>query len=159
MVGVEEARMDFRMDRVRLVKLLKMVQSEGQAVRLEASGSSLVVTGPAAEAQVPAEVEEPGVLFLHAELFRRMLRMLNASDLGGRDVTIRVDAAGLQFADTRLGLERYGMHWFPDPTTAPIEPPDDPWVDPRAPTEQQGEAGQSPPGVPGPQGRLFDGSS
>jgi hypothetical protein len=87
--------------------------------RIEAAGDRIRLTGREVEAELPATVYEPGVLFLRVTLFRRAL----ADVRGQRTITVQVNAAGVHVDNVCLPLEANDMLLYTDPARAPERHP------------------------------------
>lgn len=143
----------FVVDKPRLQRMLAIVRDdrtpesqsgEGPFLRLEASGNCLRLLGRSVEAEFPATVYEPGVLFLRVTTLRRLLAGMTMKEIGARHLTIQVSHDGLVFGNTRLGFGVGDMLLYPDPATAPMEHPQA-----RMPDDIERKSAD-------PQGRLFD---
>jgi hypothetical protein len=139
----------FVVDKPRLQRIIAIVRDDrtpdartgcGTYLRMEVADGCLKLTGLTAEAEIPATVYEPGVLFLKVTTFRQALRMLRLDVMGTRFITIQVGPDGLMFEGMRLPLNENDMLLYPDPAIAPV----------RHPAEDK--AGQS---TEGKQGELF----
>ena len=121
--------------------------NQGPFLRLEAADDRLKLSGQIVEAEFPATVYEPGVLFLRVTIFRRLLGTMRLKELGVREMTFQVNSDGLIFADVRLPFDVGDMLLYPDPSTAPQQHPEERLADVRG-----------APDIPrDPQGKLFEG--
>lgn len=116
--------MFFVTDKPRLQRLIAISRDDrdapsqsrgGPFYRIEASGDRLKLTGREVEAEFPATVYEPGVLFLRVTLFRRALSMVT----GEKTIAIQVGVDGVLIDNMRLPLETNDMLLYPDPAKAP----------------------------------------
>ena len=114
--------MFFVVDKPRLQWIMAIVRDDrtpeaqaggGPYLRMETFGDRLCVTGLTAEAEFPATVYEPGVLFLKVTTFRQALRMLKLDVMGTRFITIQVGPDGLMFECMRLPYEVGDMLLYP----------------------------------------------
>lgn len=122
--------MFFVTDKPRLQRLIAITRDDRDAAsqsrggpfyRIEASGDRLKLTGREVEAEFPATVYEPGVLFLRVTLFRRALGMVT----GEKTIAIQVGADGVLIDNMRLPLESNDMLLYPDPAKAPQRHPEE----------------------------------
>jgi hypothetical protein len=131
-------------------------EADGPFLRIEANDGHLRLTGRVVDAEFPATVYEPGVLFLRVTKFRRMLRMMTVKGLGMRELTFQLNRDGLTFGDVHLPFEIGDMLLYPDPQTAPGQHPQDRLSNETGeggkPTEDDGNNKATPPD---PQGSLF----
>lgn len=105
--------MFFVVDRPRLVRILRLVKSGRQSrqgswklastgpfLRIEARDNHLLINGPEMEAEFPATVYEPGVLFLRVKFFSFLL-----SDMPGvKQLAIQVNDKGMHVDNVRLSF-------------------------------------------------------
>ena len=122
--------MQFTVDKPRLQRMIAIVRDDRRPkkdettepfVRIEArSDGMLKLSGPWVEAEFPATVHEPGVLFLRITLFRRLLKTFSV-----RNMTFQANQNGLTFGDVRYPLESANMLFYPDPDQAPERHPAD----------------------------------
>ena len=87
----------------------------GPFLRLEARDDYVKLDGLEVSGKIPATVYEPGVLFLKATLFRRLLRTFK----GEKFLTIQVTADELLMGYVRLPLESNEMLLYVNPDQAP----------------------------------------
>jgi len=87
----------------------------GPFLRLEARDTYVKLDGLEVSGRIPATVYEPGVLFLKATLFRRLL----ATFKGEKFLTIQVTADALLMGYVRLPLESNEMLLYVNPDRAP----------------------------------------
>ena len=87
----------------------------GPFLRLEARDDCLKIEGLEVSAKIPATVYDPGVLFLKATLFRRLLRTFK----GEKFLTIQVTGDELLLGYVRMPLESNEMLLYPNPDQAP----------------------------------------
>ena len=87
----------------------------GPFLRLEARDDYVKLDGLRVSGKVPATVYEPGVLFLKATLFRRLLPTFK----GEKFLTIQVTGDALLMGCVRLPLESNEMLLYPNPDQAP----------------------------------------
>src|SRR5207244_12806994 len=101
------ARMFFVVDRPRLQRMIAITRDDrtkdqqgrsGPFYRIEASGERLKLAGQQVEAEFPATVYEPGVLFLRVTVFRRALQLL----AGMKMLAVQVNQDGLFLDNMRL---------------------------------------------------------
>ena len=92
---------------------------DGPFYRIEAIGERIRLTGREVEAELPATVYEPGVLFLRVTLFRWAL----ADIRGQRMITVQVNAGGVHVDNVCLPLEANDMLLYTDPSRAPQRHP------------------------------------
>jgi len=118
--------MIFEMDRRELRRMVEASEDDRQAkevkwkiyYRIEAGESAVKVSGRQAEAEFPAKVLEPGVMFLVSEMYRaafdRLLREVKSD-------AVRVQASNvtLLIGDVRIQLAAGAMLLFADPKQAP----------------------------------------
>jgi hypothetical protein len=88
---------------------------DGPFYRIEASGDRIRLTGKEVEAEFPATVYEPGVLFLRVTLFRWALADIRDQPM----IAVQVNAAGVHVDNVCLPLESNDMLLYADPTRAP----------------------------------------
>jgi len=86
----------------------------GPFLRLEARDDYVKLDGLEVSGKIPATVYEPGVLFLKATLFRRLLSTLK----GEKFLTIQVTGDELLMGYVRLPLELNEMLLYPNPDQA-----------------------------------------
>ncbi len=91
----------------------------GPYIRLEANGDYLKIDGIEVTAKIQATVYEPGVLFLTATLFRRLLKTITGQPF----LTIQVTADGTLMDNIRLPMNSNNMQLYPDPGHAPMTHP------------------------------------
>src|SRR5947207_136337 len=112
--------MFFVVNRPRLQRLIAITRDDrrpdqqrddGPYFRIEASGDRLKLTGRLVEAEFPATIYEPGVLFLRITTFRRLLQTFP----GTKDIAIQVNADGLFLDNVRLSLDVGDMLLYVDP--------------------------------------------
>lgn len=84
-------------------------------MRLEARAEYIKLDGLKVSAKIPATVYEPGVLFLKATLFRRLLPTFK----GEKFLTIQVTADELLMGYVRLPLDSNEMLLYVNPDQAP----------------------------------------
>jgi len=121
--------MHFDVDKLRLQKMITITRDDHRPMRNEEdepyyriearSDSVLKLSGHKTEAEFPATVHEPGVLFLRVTLFRKMLREMK----GLKKITILVNEDGLFFDNVRFPLAFGNMLFYPDPKQAPDRHP------------------------------------
>lgn len=124
--------MFFVVDRPRLARLLKVVQpgrqrkagsgklaSSGPFFRMQAWNDKLLITGPTVEAECPATVYEPGVLFLRLRFFQFLLSEM--PDI--KQLAIQVNKDGMHVDNVRLSFAIGDMLLYPDVATAPLVHP------------------------------------
>ncbi len=87
----------------------------GPFLRMEANDNSLKLDGNKVSAMIPATVYEPGVLFLRATVFRRMLATFSKQEF----LTIQVMSEGLLVENVTLSLEDQDMLLYVNPDQAP----------------------------------------
>ncbi len=87
----------------------------GPFLRIEARDHYVKLDGLEVSGKIPATVYEPGVLFLKATLFRRLLRTFK----GEKCLTIQVTGDELLMGYVRLPLESNEMLLYPNPNQAP----------------------------------------
>ena len=87
----------------------------GPFLRLETRDDCVKIDGLEVSAEIPATVYEPGVLFLKATLFRRLLRTFKDEKF----LTIQVTGDALLMGYVRLPLESNEMLLYPNPDQAP----------------------------------------
>lgn len=87
----------------------------GPFLRLEARDNYLKLDGLEVSAKISATVYEPGVLFLKATRFRKLLPTFK----GEKYLTIQVTADELLMGYVRLPLESNEMLLYPNPDQAP----------------------------------------
>src|SRR5262245_16283784 len=87
----------------------------GPFLRLEARDDYVKLNGLEISGKIPATVYEPGVLFLKATLFRRLLQTFK----GEKFLTIQVTGDELLMGYVRLPLESNEMLLYPNPDQAP----------------------------------------
>ena len=87
----------------------------GPFLRLEARDDFLKLDGLEVSGKIPATVYEPGVLFLKATKFRRLLPTFK----GEKCLTIQVTGDELLMGYVRLPLESNEMLLYPNPNQAP----------------------------------------
>ena len=87
----------------------------GPFLRLEARDDYVKLDGLEISGRIPATVYEPGVLFLKATLFRRLLQTFK----GEKFLTIQVTGDELLMGYVRLPLEANEMLLYPYPGQAP----------------------------------------
>jgi hypothetical protein len=123
--------MFFVIDRERLRRAIKLTrdgrtraaQSKlGPFFRLEARDGLLKLTGKEVEAQIPATIYEPGVLFLRITLFRTAVDMLKDE----KTLAVQVNAEGLFVDAVRMPLEPNDMLLYVDADRAPQHHPQEP---------------------------------
>ena len=114
----------FVIDKPQLQRIIAIVRDDrrkedqglaGPFLRLEARDDYVKLDGLEVSAEIPATVYEPGVLFLKATLFRRLLPTFK----GEKFLTIQVMADGVLMGPVRLPLESNDMLLYPDPDQAP----------------------------------------
>jgi len=84
----------------------------GPFLRLEARDDYVKLDGLEVSAKIPATVYEPGVLFLKATRFRRLLPTFK----GEKFLTIQVTGDALLMGYVRMPLESNEMLLYPKPT-------------------------------------------
>jgi len=82
---------------------------------LDAHQGELTISGLAAEAVIPAVVEEPGVLFIRATLLRSLLE----GAVGERTLDCRVTEEAFMVGNLRLPMNPKSLVYFPDRAKAP----------------------------------------
>lgn len=87
----------------------------GPFLRLEAREDYVKLDGLEISGKIPATVYEPGVLFLKATLFRRLLRTFK----GEKFLTIQVTGDEMLMGYVRLPLESNEMLLYANPDQAP----------------------------------------
>ncbi len=87
----------------------------GPFLRMEANDNSLKLDGNNVSAIIPATVYEPGVLFLRATVFRRMLRTFKKQTF----LTVQVMSEGMLIENVTLSLEDQDMLLYVNPDQAP----------------------------------------
>jgi len=108
-------------DRRRLERVLPIVRNRGPAakkarfLRLDAHQGELTISGLAAEAVIPAVVEEPGVLFIRATLLRSLLEGF----AGEGSLDCRVTEEAFLLGDLRLPMNPKSLVYFSDRAKAP----------------------------------------
>jgi len=138
--------MFFVIDKPRFQRVITIVRDDrtktsqglaGPFMRLEVKDDYLKLDGLEVSAKIPATVYEPGVLFLKATLFRRLLRSIK----GQKFLTIQVMADGLLMDNIRLPFDPNDMLLYADPDQAPQQHPSMAFVepDPRTQTERQAD--------------------
>ena len=146
----------FVVDRPRLQRIISIVRddrapaaqmNQGPFLRVEAADDRLKLSGQIVEAEFPATVYEPCVLFLRVTIFRRLLGTMRLKELGVRHMTFQANSDGLMFGDVRLPFNVGEMLLYPDPTTAPQQHPE----------ERPADVLDEPDIPPDPQGKLFEG--
>ncbi len=114
----------FVIDKPQLQRIIAIVRDDrrkedqglaGPFLRLQASDNSLKLDGLEVSAKISATVYEPGVLFLKATLFRRLLQTFK----GEKFLTIQVTGDGLLMGYVRLSLESNEMLLYVNPERAP----------------------------------------
>src|SRR5215212_2396180 len=122
--------MFFVVDRPRLQRIIAITRDDrrsdqqgraGPFYRIEARGERLKLTGRELEAEFPATVYEPGVLFLGVTTFRRALQLLT----GMKTLAIQVNKDGVLLDNIQLALGVGDMLLYVDPTKAPERHPDE----------------------------------
>ena len=122
--------MFFVVDRPRLQRIIAITRDDrrpkqqgrhGPFFRIEANGDKLKLTGRNVEAEFPATVYEPGVLFLRVTVFRRLLQALT----GTKELAIQVNGEGLFADNVRLSPDVGDMLLYVDPAKAPALHPDE----------------------------------
>src|SRR5687767_2916524 len=112
--------MFFVVDRPRLQRMIAITRDDrgkdqqgkhGPFYRIEASADRLKLTGREVEAEFPATVYEPGVLFLRVTIFRRALDLLK----GVKTLAIQVNQEGILLDNIQLPLEPGDMLLYLDP--------------------------------------------
>ena len=109
------------LDRRRLERVLPVVRNRGPAakkarfLRLDAHQGELTISGLAAEAVIPAVVEEPGVLFIRATLLRSLLEGF----AGEGTLDCRVTEDAFLLGNLRLPMNPKSLVYFPDWAKAP----------------------------------------
>ena len=94
---------------------------KGPFFRMEARDGVVKLTGNRVEAEFPATVYAPGVLFLKVTFFHRALQgMVNTPT-----VAIQVSPEGLHVGDVTMPLESNDMLFYPDRDRAPAQHPDE----------------------------------
>ena len=112
--------MHMMLDKRRLERVLPIVRDRGPAayraqfLRLEALNGELMVSGLAAEAVIPAIVEEPGVLFIRVKLLRSLVEGYERKTLD-----CRVTEEAFMLGSVRLPMKRKSLVYFSDPAKAP----------------------------------------
>lgn len=139
--------MFFVIDKPQLQRIIAIVRDDrrkedqglaGPFLRLEARDAYVKLDGLEVSAEIPATVYEPGVLFLKATLFRRLLPTFK----GEKFLTIQVTADELLMGYVRLPLESNEMLLYPNPDQAPqVHPslalsPSEPKAKPRRTSER-----------------------
>lgn len=87
----------------------------GPFLRMEANDNSLKLDGNKVSAMIPATVYEPGVLFLRATVFRRMLTTFKKQTF----LTVQVMSEGMLIENVTLSLEDQDMLLYINPDQAP----------------------------------------
>lgn len=87
----------------------------GPFLRMEANEDLLKLDGNEVSAAIPATVYEPGVLFLRATVFRRMLKTFQKQTF----LTIQVMSDGMLIENVTLSLEDQDMLLYVNPAQAP----------------------------------------
>lgn len=87
----------------------------GPFLRMEARDDYVKLDGLEVSGKIPATVYEPGVLFLKATLFRRLLQTFK----GEKFLTIQVTGDELLMGYVRLPLDSNEMLLYPHPDQAP----------------------------------------
>ena len=114
----------FVIDKPQLQRIIAIVRDDrrkedqglaGPFLRLEARDDYVKLDGLEVSGKIPATVYEPGVLFLKATLFRRLLRTFK----GEKFLTIQVTGDELLMGYVRLPLESNEMLLYPNPDQAP----------------------------------------
>jgi len=100
-------------------------QEAAPFLRLEANQDHLRIAGKMVEAEFPATVYEPGVLFLRVTIFQRILNHISLKEMGTRYMAIQVNKDGLIFDNYRLGFNIGDMLFYPDPVGAPLQHPEE----------------------------------
>ena len=127
----------FVVDKPALQRIMAIVRDDrskksqglaGPFLRLEVCDDFLKLDGLEVTAKIPATVYEPGVLFLKATMFRRILRSITDQKF----LTLQVVADGLLMDYSRMPLEPNDMLLYVDPDRAPQRHPglSDPDTDP-----------------------------
>jgi len=106
-------------------------------IRLEAGADQLRMVGPAQEADIPAQVQQAGVLFVPMADFARLIKML----LDSAAMELSADAESLHCGDVTFKVRP--QSYYPDPTQAPkYHPTQDypvvPCLHPNTPAELRG---------------------
>jgi len=89
--------------------------SAGPFLRMEANDNFVKLDGNHVSAMIPATVYEPGVLFLRATVFRRMLTTFQKRTF----LTVQVMSAGMLIENVTLPLEGHEMLLYLNPEKAP----------------------------------------
>jgi hypothetical protein len=117
--------MFFVVDKPRLQRLIAITRDDrkpsqqskaGPFFRIEARDEKLRLSGRETEAEFPATVYEPGVLFLRITEFRSVL-----ADIPDQStITIQANAQGLFIDNVWFDLASNDMLLYPDPENAPL---------------------------------------
>lgn len=123
----------FVIDKPQLQRVIAIVRDDrrkvdqglaGPFLRLEARDDFVKLDGLQVSGKFSATVYEPGVLFLKAALFRRLLPTFK----GEKFLTIQVTGDALLMGYVRLSLESTEMLLYPNPVQAPPVHPAPPLV-------------------------------
>jgi len=118
----------FVIDKPQLQRVIAIVRDDrrkedqepaGRFLRLEARDDFVKLDGLKVSGKIPATVYEPGVLFLKATRFRRLLPTFK----GEKFLTIQVTGDAMLLGNVRLPLESNEMLLYPNPDQAPLEYP------------------------------------
>lgn len=124
----------FVVDKPRLQRIIAITRDDHDArlqqevapfLRLEANQDHLRIAGQIVEAEFPATVYEPGVLFLRVAIFHRILHHISLKEIGTRYMAIQVNKDGLMFHNYRLGFNIGDMLFYPDPVGSPLQHPEE----------------------------------
>jgi hypothetical protein len=117
-------------NRTRFVKMLKLTNDRKNKrrwlydttfVRLEAQKDRLLISGKAAEAEFPAAVFIPGVLFVRARKFYEMTRFAPE----GEELELKMLPDGVHVGDVTFPWDAGDALLYLDPTKAPQHHPEE----------------------------------
>lgn len=120
----------FVVDKPRLQRMIALTRDDrkkkdqgknGPFFRIEASGERIRLTGRQVEAEFPATVYEPGVLFVRVTMFRRALQVVTDTPT----IAIQARGEGIDIENIHLAVEACDMLLYADPARAPKVHPDE----------------------------------
>ena len=122
-------------ERTRFFKMLRLTTDrrdkrkwlyDTSFLRIEAKGDRIGIKGRTVEADFPAAVYRPGVLFIRARRFYEIMQLVPADE----ELVLDMRADGMHFSDVTYGWETGDALLYLDPAKAPAQHPEAPTIDP-----------------------------